>query len=427
MKTASEKLENCQVELNVELEQPEFERHMSMALDRIAKNISLSGFRKGKAPLELVEQQVGREAILKEALEYMIPEAYQEALKSESINAIGAPDIELLQIDPIKFKAIVPVVPNVIPGDYRSIRLKLEKKEIGEDDIEQVISQLRLQLGTLIPVDKAIEYGDTAVIDVRGESDRQTVINREDAVYEVKQDSKYPVPGFSEQLLGLTGGQEKSFTIDFSGDCEIKELAGKKFDFYVKIREVREMSLPEINDEFAKMAGSESLNELRSKIREELQTKLNDGLKRDFENKLINSIIDISTVEFPPILVEEEIDQIINDEARNFKDGVKGLENYLAVAKKTIEQHREELRPIATSRVKAYLVTSKIGELENISASDDEVNQQIEKMAKGYDGREEQIRDLFNMSKPRESLKAMIIINKTMDLLFKIATGEEAK
>jgi len=427
MKTASEKLENCQVELNVELEQPEFERHMSMALDRIAKNISLPGFRKGKAPLELVEQQVGREAILKEALEYMIPEAYQEALKSESINAIGAPDIELLQIDPIKFKAIVPVVPNVIPGDYRSIRLKLEKKEIGEDDIEQVISQLRLQLGTLIPVDKAIEYGDTAVIDVRGESDRQTVINREDAVYEVKQDSKYPVPGFSEQLLGLTGGQEKSFTIDFSGDCEIKELAGKKFDFYVKIREVREMSLPEINDEFAKMAGSESLNELRSKIREELQTKLNDGLKRDFENKLINSIIDISTVEFPPILVEEEIDQIINDEARNFKDGVKGLENYLAVAKKTIEQHREELRPIATSRVKAYLVTSKIGELENISASDDEVNQQIEKMAKGYDGREEQIRDLFNMSKPRESLKAMIIINKTMDLLFKIATGEEAK
>jgi trigger factor len=427
MKTASEKLENCQVELNVELEQPEFERHMSMALDRIAKNISLPGFRKGKAPLELVEQQVGREAILKEALEYMIPEAYQEALKSESINAIGAPDIELLQIDPIKFKAIVPVVPNVIPGDYRSIRLKLEKKEIGEDDIEQVISQLRLQLGTLIPVDKAIEYGDTAVIDVRGESDRQMVINREDAVYEVKQDSKYPVPGFSEQLLGLTGGQEKSFTIDFSGDCEIKELAGKKFDFYVKIREVRKMNLPEINDEFAKMAGSESLNELRSKIREELQTKLNDGLKRDFENKLINSIIDISTVEFPPILVEEEIDQIINDEARNFKDGVKGLENYLAVAKKTIEQHREELRPIATSRVKAYLVTSKIGELENISASDDEVNQQIEKMAKGYDGREEQIRDLFNMSKPRESLKAMIIINKTMDLLFKIATGEEAK
>ena len=175
--------------------------------------------------------------------------------------------------------------------------------------------------------------------------------------------------------------EEKSFELAFADDYEIKEIAGKTYSFSVKIKEVKEKNLPEINDDFAMNAGSLNLADLREKIKVGLQSRADDSLKKEFEHKLITTLIEQSTIDFPPVLVEREVDHIINEEARNFPDGVKGLESYLVNAKKTLEQHREDLKPAASDRVKAYLVTSKIAELENITVSDDEVNESVEKMA----------------------------------------------
>ena len=359
MKTTCEKMENCQVALNVEMEGTETDKYMSMALEHLAKRVTLPGFRKGKAPSTLVEQHVGKEAILQEALEHLIPEAYQDALKSESISAIAEPKIELVQIDPIIFKAIVPLKPNITPGNYKDIKLEMGKKEITEEDINQVIEQLKMQFGTLVPVDRAIQYGDVVSTDILGKRGEETILDRKDAMYEVSEGSKYPAPGFAEKLTGLKKDDETEFTLSFPDDYEIKEIAGKQYSFAVKIKEVKEKSLPEVNDEFAKNAGSENVEDMKEKIKTGLQSRANDNLKKEFENKLITSLIEQSTMEFPPVLIEKEIDNIVNEEARNFDDGVKGLENYLGNAKKTIEQHREDLRPAATDRVKAYLITSK--------------------------------------------------------------------
>ncbi|MGD0856961.1 MAG: hypothetical protein ABSA18_14345 [Dehalococcoidia bacterium] len=152
-----------------------------------------------------------------------------------------------------------------------------------------------------------------------------------------------------------------------------------------------------------------------------------ESLKKEFENKLITSLIEQSTMEFPPVLIEKEIDNIVNEEARNFADGVKGLENYLGNAKKTIEQHREDLRAAATDRVKAYLITSKIAEEEKIEISDDELNEAIESMVKGDEAKAENVRGVFSMPEPRASLRNMLAINKTMDLLTKMVTGQDDK
>jgi len=425
MKTTSEKIENCQVALNVEMEGAETDKYMGIALEHLARRVVLPGFRKGKAPASLVEQHVGKQAIMQEALERLVPEAYEEALKNESIFAIDEPKIEMVQLDPIIFKAIVPTKPEVTPGNYRDIRLEMGKKEIGEDDINQVIEQLQMQFGTLVPADRAVQFGDIVTVDIEGKRGEETILSRKDGAYEVSQGAKYPVPGFAEKLEGMCKEGEKVFELAFPDDYEIKEIAGKQYSFIVKIREVKEKSLPEINDDFAKNAGSENLAELREKLKGGLQVRADESLKKEFEHKLVTALIEQSTIDFPPVLVEREVDHIINEEARNFPDGVKGLEGYLVNAKKTLEQHREDLRPAASDRVKAYLVTSKIAELENITVSDDEVNESIEKLAGEEPGRAEEVRTLFKQPRPRESLRDMMVINKAMDFLTKLVTGQE--
>jgi len=425
MKTTSEKIENCQVALNVEMEGGETDKYMGIALEHLTRRVVLPGFRKGKAPASLVEQHIGKQAILQEALEHLVPEAYEEALKNESILAIDEPKIELVQLDPIIFKAIVPTRPEVTPGNYRDVKLEMGKKEIGKSDINQVIEQLQMQFGTLAPVERAVQFGDIVTVDIEGKRGEETILSRKDGAYEVSQGSKYPVPGFAEKLEGMVKQEEKTFEISFPDDYEIKEIAGKQYSFNVKMKEVKEKDLPEINDDFAKNAGSENLADLREKIKSGLQARADDSLKKEFEHKLISTLIEQSTIDFPPVLVEREVDHIINEEARNFPDGVKGLEGYLVNAKKTLEQHREDLKPAASDRVKAYLVTSKIAELEDIKVSDDEVNESIEKMAGEDSSKAEEVRDLFSQPRPRESLREMMVINKAMDYLTKLVTGQD--
>jgi len=424
MKTTSEKIENCQVALNIEMEGEETQKYLGIALEHLSKKVTLPGFRKGKAPTSLVEQHVGKESIFQEALEHLVPEAYQEALKNEAIVAIADPKIELIQVDPLIFKATVPTRPEVTPGNYKDIKLEPGKKEISESDVNQVIEQLRLQFGTLLPVERDIQYGDVIAADIDGKRGEETIISRKDALYEVNQDSKIPVPGFAEKLTGLKKGAETSFDIAFPADYEIKEIADKQYSFSVKIKEVKEKNLPDINDDFAKNAGSENVDELKEKIKAGLQSRADESLKKEFEHKLITLLIEQSSIDFPPVLVEKEIDHLISEEARNFNDGEKGLENYLGNAKKTMEEHRGDLRPAAGDRVKAYLVTSKIAELENITASDEEVDQSIENMVKEDPDRADNIRKLFGLPQPRESLRDMMVINKAMDYLTKLVTGQ---
>ncbi len=425
MKTSSEKMDNCQVALTVEMEGPETDKYMALGLEHVAREVTLPGFRKGKAPKTLVEQQVGRHVILQEAIEHMIPEVYQEALKLESITAIAEPHIELLGVEPVKFKVVVPTKPEVTPGNYREIKMQLEKKEVTDEEVNQVIEQLRMQFGSLVPVEREIKFNDVITLDITGKCNEEQVLDRKDASFEVREGSKYPVPGFAEKMVGLKKGDNTAFTISFNDDFEIKDLAGKDWSFSVTVKDVKEVSLPEVNDEFAKNSGAETVADLKAKIKESMQSRADEAARKEFENNLIRAIIEGSQIVFPPVLVDKEVEHIIEEEARNFPEGMKGLENYLSASKKTLEQHREDLKPAAADRVKAYLVTSKIGELENITVSDDQINEQIETMIKADESRADKVRQLFGLPQPRESLREMIVINKTMDLLTKMVTGQQ--
>lgn len=423
MKVSSEQIENSQVSLNIELESAETNKYMATALDNIAKRVAIPGFRKGKAPKALVEQKIGKDAIFQEALEHLIPESYEEALKIESIVAIAEPKIELIQIDPVIFKAIVPLQPRVTLGNYKDIRLEIEKREITDKDVDEVIEQIRNHMGTLEPVDREIQSGDVVSIDIECKRDTEPFLSRKDALYEVREGSEYPVPGFSEKLINHNKGEEMDFSISFPHDYEVEDLSGKQFHFWIKINEVKTKNLPPVDDEFARNAGNENVEDLRNSIKSDLQIRVDERSRKLFEDKLINSLIEKCSVEFPPILVEKEIDHMLEEEARNFPDGMKGLEVYLKNIKKTYQQHREDLRHSATDRVEAYLILNKIAETEGIDVSEEELNEAVAKMAGNDEKRLADLKDIFVLPRQRESLKEMIVIDKTIKLLTQIATS----
>ncbi len=424
MKVSAEPIENSQVTLNIEMETTEVDKYLERAYNRLVKRVSVPGFRKGKTPRPILEQHIGKDTLLREAFEDLIPEAYEEAIESQEIDAIARPQFELIQTEPLIFKAVVPLRPTVKLGDYKQIRVESKPVEISQEDVEATIEQLRLQQAVLSPVDRPVQFGDVATIDIEGERQGESFPIRKDFVYEVVRETRLPLPGFAEKLEGMRKGEERSFVLSYPPDYEMQELAGKEHAFKVTVTEVKEKKLPEANDEFAKNLGSQDLASLREQISANLKARAKERARLELEQQVVDAAIELSEVEYPPVLVDREIDRLLNEEVRHFSQGITGLENYLKNINKTLDEHLEELRPVANRRVIRSLVLGKVAEEEKIEVGDAEVDEEIEKMTKDAGKQAEEIRKLFSLSQARDSVKQFLIGRKTVERLVQIATGK---
>ncbi len=423
MKVSTEPIENSQVALNVEMEAPEVDKYLEKAYNRLVGKVSVPGFRKGKTPRAILERHIGKDALLEEALELLVPEVYEEALQSQEIDAIARPQIELVQTEPVIFKAIVPLRPTVKLGDYGKISIESEPVEIKDEEVEATIEQLRQQHAVLLPVDRPVQFGDTVTIDIEGEGEGKSFPIRKDLVYEVVKDARLPLPGFAEKLEGMGKDEERSFQLSYPPDYEMKELAGHEHSFKVTATEVKEKELPEINDEFAKSLGSEDLASLREQIASNLKTRAEDRARLELEQKAVDAAVELSEMEYPPVLVDREIDRLLNEETRGFAEGIAGLENYLKSLDKTMDGHREELRLIADRRVVRSLVLERIAEAEKIEVDTSEIDEEIDKMVKDAGEKAEEVRNLFGLPQARESIKQSLITRKTVGRLVQIASS----
>ena len=268
-----------------------------------------------------------------------------------------------------------------------------------------------------------MQFGDTVTIDVQSEKEGQSSPIGKDLVYEVTGGNRLPLPGFAEKLEGMKKGEERRFVLSYPADYEIKELAGQEHSFKVTATEVKEKELPEVYDEFAKSLGSEDLASLREQIATNLKTRAEDRARLELEQKALDAAVELSEMEYPPVLVDREIDRLLNEEARNFPEGSTGLENYLKSLDKTMDGHREELRPIADRRVVRSLVLEKIAEAEKMEVDTSEIDEEIDKMVKDAGEKAEEIRNLFGLPQARESIKQSLITRKTVDRLVQIASG----
>jgi trigger factor len=435
LKVTKEKVENSQAFLTIEMEPADMEEGMQDAYRHLVQKTNVPGFRKGKAPRAMLERTVGKGRMLEEAIDHIVPKAYERALKEQEIEPYAQPSVEITQPEPLIFKAVVPLKPTVELGDYKGIRMTPEVDEIKEENINSVIEELRHQNATWEPVDRPLDDNDMAIIDIFGQTDEKPFIRKLGAQYQVLKDAITPAPGFVEQVKGMKKEEVKEFTLTFPADYPSTELAGKEGHFKVTLHEIKEEKMPELNDEFASQVSAEfkTVEDLRNEVVKSLNLRAEERARMAFEEKIITTAVEQSKIEYPPILVDLEINRLINDQARQLQYSGQGMDEYLQSINKTPEQLQEDLRPIATRNVTASLVLTQIAEEEKIEATEEDINNGINNMVKGLQSdKTEEMRKLLDTPQNRTSMKQTLKTRKTIERLADIAknageTGKEKK
>jgi trigger factor len=423
MKITREKEENRQVFLNIEMEPAEMQTELDLAYHRLVQRTDIPGFRKGKAPRAVLERYVGKDRLLEDALSNLLPQAYEKALKEQGLEPMANPDIEITQTDPVIFKATVPLKPVVELGDYSTIRLKPEPPDAIDEELNNMLEQLRRQHGSWEPVERAAAFDDLVTLDIDSHVEGKQFINQQGVQYQILKNQSAPAPGFAEKLVGMKGGEEKEFTLPLPADYAQAELAGKEASFKVKITEVKQLKLPELDDEFAAAVNPEfkTFDGLKERISTNLRLMAEDRARREFEERVVDAAVDLSQVDFPPVLVEMEIDRTLEQQARQLQANNMAMEEYLSRIGKKEEDLREELRPAATKRVIRSLVLGKINQAEKIEVSEADIDIELERMIEGVSEKKDEARKQLNTSQVRNSLEQVVATRKTVQRLVEIA------
>ena len=418
--------------LEIEVQPDEVDRHFATAYRHVAERTKVPGFRPGKAPRHVIDRFVGRGSVLAEAVDHLVSDSYGAALDQTEVIPIDNPEVD---IDPaalaegqaITFTATVPVRPDVTLGAYTDYSFGLEIPDVTDEQVGQVIEELREQQATLRPVDgRGAAEGDIAAVKFvgtidgepfeGGSADRLPVVLGEDRM----------IPGWEQQLIGLDMGGTKGFDITFPDDYRVEELRGKQAHFEVELLDLREKLLPEVTDDFAKSVGEvETVDELRAEIRDAMVKRADAEARHVFGDRIIDFAVSNATVELPEIMVTNEV-EIMRDELRTRLAQQRiGLDQYLALAKQTPEELTAELREPATRRVKTLLVLSAIAEKEGIDASDEAIDAEIAEQMERY-GEDAKLREYLTSRRGRSYLR-MTLRNRTLvDTLVDRALGSDA-
>jgi trigger factor len=371
----------------------------------------------------MLERYLGREALVEEAANLLLVETYDKAIEEHNIDAITRPQVEVLKVEPLSFKATVPVRPTVELGDYHDIKFTPETVEVTEEEVKEALERLRNMRGTWEPVEREAKVEDLLNIDVEGKAQDKVVVSEKGGWYVVSADPNAPFPGFSKELEGAKKDEERSFTLKLPES--FKELAGQDCDFKVKVNEVKQRNLPTLDDEFAKSLGRgiENMEGLTEKAKSDIKAEKERLARRRLEDKAIEALVAISRLDYPDILMQNEIDHLI-EERKQYLGEQESLESYLKNVKKTEEEFRNELKPAAEDAIKRSLVLGKLGEVEKIEINEADIDAEVERMVQGSNN-DARVRELFSSASGRESLRRNIYVRKTIDRLFEIATNVE--
>jgi trigger factor len=392
LKIETQALEDHQIKLVVEVEPQPFEQAKRRAAGRLSRQTKIPGFRPGKAPYHIVQRHIGEEAILDESLEILLKDLYPQIIDEAEIEPHGPGKLaNILSIDPLKLEFLVPLAAEVELGDYQSIRHPYEPAEVGEDDIEDVLQDLRQRQAIEEPTDRAAQEGDHVFVRISAEraiaeeGEQSTLIaERPHSVIietdEQEDEDEWPFPGFSRQLIGMSADDEKSLTHSFSEDSDFESLRGVTAQFTVKLEDVRTRTLPVVDDDFAQSIGEyETVEDLRADIRESLDRQRQDQYDEDYDEKVLSDIIEDATIKYPPQMLDEEIDEVIHQLEHSLQSQNLDLATYLMTREMSEDDLREEVRPVAETRLKRSLVLLEISEQEDIEIPPEEVQAEAER------------------------------------------------
>jgi len=421
MKVTTETLEDSQVALNIEAEAGELSKAMDDAYRRLVNRVSVPGFRRGKAPRLILEQHIGKGALLEEALEELIPRLYSEAIDLQKIEPIEQPQIKIIQTEPVIFKAVIPVKPTVELGDYHNLKLESEPVEVTEEEVDAAIELKRQEQAVLTPVDRPVQFDDLITLNIEANIGEKPFLNHKDIVYEMNKDSPVPLPGFAENLTGMKKNEGKDFTLIIPPDYPIKEFAGKECFFKVAVGEIKEKQLPELDDEFTQTCGYDNLTSMRERLSTDLKVKAEQLGKQRLKERVIDAVVECSQVHYPPVLEDKEIDRLLEREAGRL--GFTKVSDYLSATNLTEEKLREGLRPAVKKQIARLLVLDEVGKIEKIEINESEVDNQISEMVKSEEGDAEKMRQLLQLPQVKESIQQTLRRDKAVDWLVKVATS----
>ncbi len=422
MKITQDEVVERQTTLHIELDDEDIDPYLQRAYSRVVQNVNIPGFRKGKAPRSIIEQYFGRESLLNEILDSMLPELTGKAITEEDIDAVGMPSIDLEGLDPFQFSAVVPLKPDVNLGEYKSIRVEKETPSLPDDAIDERIEQLRLSVASWEPVDRTVQTGDMVSTQIKGTLDDEVILDESDAVYLVNEDIGRPFPGFSDKLVGLESDEPSSFDLDIPEDFQDENLAAKNISFEVNIKDIKERVLPELDDAFAQSIGEgyESLEDLREEVDKSIINEAETEASRAHRENVIQALLESATVELPPLLIEHESTHMVEEQERMVTQANMVLDDYLTSIGKTRTELEEESRDEAIGRLTRSFVLSALADEENIDISDDEITERIEEL---FSNSDEEKPDSSQTAEMMDYMRRSMRMEQTMTRLEDIAEG----
>ena len=423
MKTKLKNISDVKVELTISLGTEELKAAEQVALTKLAKEVKIEGFRKGKAPLELVAAQVDQTILGQETLENALSKAVAEAFLKEDIKAIDRPEVDVKKFIPgteLEFTATTEIMPKVELGDYKNLKVKKDTVEVSEEEVGVTIDQILKNFAEKKKVDRESKDGDEVIIDFLGKKDGVAFDGGKAEKFPLELGSKSFIPGFEEGLIGKKAGDEISLDLEFPKDYHAKDLAGAKVVFEVKIHEVRENTLPEINKDFlSKLGEFKTKEEFEKQIEEDLKIQKQAESDEKFKDKLVKKLAEVSKVPVPEILLEDQKQSIELDMQQNLMYSGLSLEDYLERMGKTREEWLEkDVKEVAEMRVKSGLALAELSKVEKVESSLEELDARIAQLKEQY-GNSKEIAKQLSSDDVRRNLANQILTEKTIDLLVK--------
>ena len=425
MSVQVEKLEKNMAKLTIEASAEDFDKACNQAYQKNKGKIQIQGFRKGKAPRALIEKMYGAGVFYEDAANALIPGAYDEAVKESDLEIVSQPEIEVVQIEkgkPFIFTATVAVKPEVTLGDYKGIEVEKKSVEVSDEEVNEEIDKVRDQNSRTITVeDRAIENGDTAVIDFEGFVDGEAFEGGKGTDFPLVIGSHSFIDTFEDQLIGKNIGEDVEVNVTFPEDYQAEELSGKAAMFKVSIKEIKCKELPELDDEYVKdVSECETVDAYKEQIKNDLKTKKENEAKAAKEDAVIEKIIENADMDIPDPMLDTQTRQMAQEFAQRLQYQGLSIEQYFQFTGLDAAKMMEQMKPQALKRIQSRLVLEAVAKAEDIQVSEEEIDKEIEKMAAQYQMEVEKVKEMIG-EEQRKSMKEDIAVQKAVDLVTEAA------
>jgi trigger factor len=426
MNVTTERLEDCQVNVIVEMDAADIEKELRQTARKLSRSYNIPGYRRGKAPYHAVVRVFGKEVIQQQFMEDRGQDLYEKALEQVEYEPYQVGELQDVEWDPFRMTVLLPIEPELELGDYHAVRVPHEPEPVTDEDIEARLHEFQEEHSQWVPTERAAAMGDQVVLDMEGRVGDKPIMGNEEHEMILGIDPQLPMPGFHDEIVDMSAGDEKQFVLIVPEEDYEQDVAGQEAEITVRLHTVREEDRPALDDDLAMMVGDyDSLDDLTEAIREEMETRALQQAESEYLDKVLDAAIQAAVrIEYPPQAVDREVDLVLSQMERNLASSGMQLDTYLGLVGQTQEAYRRDLREPAQDRLQKRLVLTEIARQEGLEATPEEVDAEIERLLESVGEGAEQMREMLESPEGRESLASDLVMTRVQELMTQVGKGE---